>query len=68
MTYYCRHYMTVQNPHTVTDQEIKAIETLGYSINSPKNLLKDFLKTHFPGLMLQVFLTSIDLVLTPLTE
>jgi hypothetical protein len=56
------------NRHIVTDEEIAAVETLGFSITCGKTPLKDVVQAHFPGLQLGEFLKSIDELLGPLTN
>lgn len=54
--------------HIVTDEEIEKIKSMGYSVTYGTIPITEFLTTNFPGFQLKEFLTSIDNLLSPLTE
>lgn len=52
----------------VTEEEIKKLKIMGYSITSGTVSFTDFLKINFPGFQIVEFLLSLENVLRPLTN
>lgn len=54
--------------HTVSNTEIKAVMTLGFSVQNSSTSAEQFINTHFPNFDLFSLLETIDAVLVALTE